>query len=282
MGVRRTTSVRYIGLLLLAVGWLAVGFDDATDCYWDSERKKMVCDAGGTIPGDPATGKKVGVKPPAPPPLRYLQVVGGCWQWSRFAPGMDTWAPGFNEDDMWAIIFSTPRCVSSPGEPVPDRAWRIFRSFPLASPGPTFNPSPAGITGYPTYLAATNPTQIDHNEVLENGTTLEVRALVTVLNVDWGDGWSLATGPEQAVPYPDGAMVHIYKTKTCTPEYRETHVSGRNCHAFLEAYPVTSTFTWAGEYRNGGPWISIGTLDLNTTVHYDVDEVFGVLISPDR
>ena len=181
---------------------------------------------------------------------------------------------------MLQIITTTPRCPPSVGEPVPDQAWQIFRSFPLAEPVPSLNPEGGGITGYPTYLAAANPTPIIHREVLGDGSTLEVRAWVESLNVDWGDGWALAHDPTEALPYPDGAVTHIYKTKTCPPDYRVTHPSGRNCHATLEAYPVTATFTWAGEYRNGGSWISIGTLDLPTTVLYDVDEVFGVLIDP--
>ena len=280
--MRRSASILAIVAIIGSSLALAEPSRGNSHCWFDRLEGKKKCQAEGTIRGDdrPPTGERIGRKLPAPPPFRYLQVVGGCYQWSRFPPGLDTRGSSFNEDDMFAIIFNTPRCPPVVGEPASDRAWSIFRSFPLASPDPTLNPTSAGITGYPTYLAATNPTAINHSEVLGDGTTLEVRALVTLLSVDWGDGWSLDEDPALALPYPSGAVIHVYTTKTCTAEYRETHPSGRNCHATLEAYPVTATYTWFGEYRNGGAWISIGTLDLNATILYDVDEVFGVLVDP--
>ncbi len=43
---------------------------------------------------------------------------------------------------------------------------------------------------------------------------------------------------------------------------------------------LVEAFTWFGEYRVGGAWIPIGTLDLTTSILYDVDEVVGVLVDP--
>ena len=211
---------------------------------------------------------------------RWIVDDGDCYyfSWTAVAGGMDMLDTAY-DSRVFALVRSKPRCTwdtTDLGE-----AWRIFRSFPLAKPTPSFNPEGGGITGYPTYLAATNPATINHSEALPDGRTFQVRAWVSTLNVDWGDGWALPHDPAHALPYPDGVVTHIYKTKTCPPDYRVTHPSGRNCHPTLEAYPVTATYTWCGEYRiGGGSWLPIGTLDLATTIAYDVDEVFGVLIDP--
>lgn len=278
MGMRRTAPTRYVGFLLVAIGWVLLAVAQSDECAYNRELDRLECDPSGTIPGDepPPTGEPAR-DPEPPPPVRYLQITAeGCHQWSPDPPGLDTWDIS-NEAAMSTIILTTPECTS---EPDPERGWRIFRSFPLATPTPTFQPANYGITGHPTYLAAGQPATITHSEVLPDGRTFEVRAYVSSLSVDWGDGFSTTDDPAAALPYPTGEVTHTYTTKTCPPDYRITHPSGPNCHPTLEAYPVNATFTWWGEYRAGSGWIPIGTLDLSTTVLYDVDEVVGVLVDP--
>ena len=244
--------------------WLLIAAT-GDECVYDEQIKDLVCDVSGTISGDEPIAQPIKQPRPAPPPLRYLRITAGCYAWYPDAPGLDTWNVA-NEQAMLNIIIGTPRCV---GEPLPDRAWRIFRSFPLAEPDPTLLPEEHGITGLPTLVTTTEPGVITHSESLPSGILFEVRALVATLTVDWGDGY--ITRNERA---------HTYTTKTCPPDYRITHPSGGLCHPTLDAYPITATFTWWGEYRIGGAWIPIGTLDLATTVAYDVDEVIGVLVDP--
>ncbi|MDK1038922.1 MAG: hypothetical protein QGM46_07665 [Actinomycetota bacterium] len=76
--------------------------------------------------------------------------------------------------------------------------------------------------------------------------------------------------------YPAGIVTHTYRTKTCPPEYRETHPSGGLCHPTLEFYTITAVYRWVGEYNVGGGWIQIGTLDRTVSQPYDLDEVRGV------
>ena len=106
---------------------------------------------------------------------------------------------------------------------------------------------------------------------------MEVRAAVTALVVDWGDGTRRRYDPARALAYPDGDATHTYTVKTCDATYRVDHPAGGNCHPTLAAYPVTATYTWTGRYRIGSRWIDLGTLDRSATVQYDVDEVQGVL-----
>lgn len=280
--MRRTTSIRLLAIALAGASLMLVGYGPVNDCdievNYNPDTGEVNCEFEGIISDEPPpTGEKIKKPVVFVAPFRYLWSDGSCYWWSPNDGGLDTWDLA-NEPAMYAIILNTPKCVS---EPLPDRAWRVFHSFPLSKPDPELNPTTAGITGYPTYLAAVNPASIDHFEILPSTEPFEVRAWVGALQVDWGDGWVLSHEPTVALPYPDGAVTHIYTTKTCPPDYRIMHPSGRNCHPTLEAYPVTATYTWWGEYRiGGGSWIPIGTLDLATTVLYDVDEVFGVLVDP--
>ena len=277
--MRRTTSVLVLALafaVALTIGSSALANDH---CRYD-EGAVLVCDISGTIPGDDAPSEEPDEEPPkARPPIRYLYSTGVCYYWSGILGGLDTWDLA-NEATMYSIILFTPECDPAITDPDPDRAWRVFRSFPLAVPAPSFQPPNHGITGLLTYLATSDPATITHSELLPDGRLFEVRALVASLTVDWGDGATTTEDPAVALPFPDGRVTHTYQTKTCPPEYRATHPSGQNCHPTLEAYPVTATFTWFGEYRVGGAWIPIGTLDLTTTILYDVDEVVGVLVDP--
>jgi len=241
----------------------------------------VVCDPSGRHDGetDSGDGADTGGERDWVGP-RWVVDDGACYFFSwTAAPGALDMLDTAYDSRVFALVRSKPRCPWDT-EDLGD-AWQIFRSFPLTKPDPEFNPTTAGITGYPTYLAAANPSAINHSEPLPDGRVFQVRAWVGALQVDWGDGWVLSHAPTLALPYPDGGVTHIYKTKTCPPDYRINHPSGPNCHPTLEAYPVTATYTWWGEYRiGGGSWIPIGTLDLATTVLYDVDEVFGVLVDP--
>jgi len=206
-------------------------------------------------------------------------VVGDCHYWSRRPGGIDAWDAA-NDPTVIRIVNTTPVCPRQSSTPSPAPAtvaWRVFRSFTLARPLPSLQPSVAGITGLPTFLATADPADITHTERLPDGRTMEVRASVTALVVDWGDGTRMDYRPEQALAYPEGRVTHTYTTKTCDAAYREESPVGANCHPTLSAYPITTTFAWAGRYRIGGDWIDLGTLNRSATVPYDVDEVQGVL-----
>jgi hypothetical protein len=174
------------------------------------------------------------------------------------------------------IVTTTPVCPFTTDPPAVI-AWQIFRAFPLALPEPVFEPPHNGITGLPTYVATADPSDITHTEVLPDGRTMEVRARVALLTIDWGDGAEGVFEPAEALGFPSGGVTHTYETKTCDTVYRTDHPSGVNCHPTLEAYPVAASFVWAGSYRIGGGWIDLGTLSRTVTIPYDVDEVQGVL-----
>lgn len=260
--------------LLVAGNWQPVAGSQDDDCQYDGPRGEIICSAsGGSTAPRPTT-------PRVRPPNRYVYestdaTGAACHYWSTIPGGIDTWEPA-NDPIVIVIVTTTPVCPFVAETPA-DIAWRIFRSFPLAIPDPSFEPPDNGITGLPTYVATADPSDITHLEVLPDGRTMEVWASVASLAVDWGDGAEEAFEPSQAVEYPSGGVTHTYVTKTCTAAYREGHPSGRNCHPTLEAYSVTASFVWAGRYRVGGAWIDLGTLTRSVTVPYDVDEVQGVL-----
>jgi len=271
--MRRTASVFTLIVALVGI-WCIASAAQADDCYYDPVDGKLVCSPGGTIPGGP------GHPPGDRPPIRYVYtstdpVVGDCHYWSRIPGGIDAWDPA-NDPTVIRVVNTTPVCPVST-DPPEAIAWQIFRSFPLALPSPSFEPPDSGITGLPTFLATPDAADITHTEVLPDGRTMDVRATVAALVVNWGDGVAASFDPSEALAYPTGHVTHTYTTKTCDATYRQEHPSGGNCHATLEAYPVTATFTWAGRYRIGGGWIDLGTLNRSTTVAYDVDEVQGVL-----
>ena len=112
--------------------------------------------------------------------------------------------------------------------------------------------------------------------MLPDGRTLRVRARVTSIDVDWGDGTETRHRPEHAIGHPDGLVTHTFTLKTCTREYRDEHPSGGLCHPTLEAYPIEATWTWTGEYDVGAGWTALGELTRATTVSYEIDEVRGV------
>lgn len=219
------------------------------------------------------------------PPIRYLATmhhpdVGQCWFWSRYPPGIDSHSPA-NDHEIIVTRATLPRCPTT-GTPttvvdVSSRAWDVFRSWSLARPAVRIRPT-VGITNLASVLTAPTPSGLYHSEALPDGRLLEVRASVTSVVVDWGDG-------SPAVSHVPGTVAgagatHPYRLKTCPPAYRLGHPSGPNCHPVLSAYPVTVTLRWAGTYRTGGAWISLGVIARSTTVHYDVDEVVGIPVRP--
>jgi hypothetical protein len=223
-------------------------------------------------------------------PLRYLATTenpetnGLCWFWSPVPPGLDAWS-GTADQAILLTLWALPECpdpeaptMTLSTEWVVSRAWEVFRSFPLAPPQPTLQPPEHGITGLASYLSAPLPSRLSHAETLPDGRSLAVEARVTTALIDWGDGSPvLRYEPGALRPYPLGSARHTYGLKTCPPDYRVAHPSGRNCHPTLEAYPVEVTFRWTARYRLDGPWVDLGHLDRAAAVAYDVDEVVGVL-----
>ena len=234
------------------------------------------CTATGT-----STTEVVGPTHPGKP-FRYLRVtrhptIGDCWYWATRPPGLDSWDPA-NDQAIIMTRWALPACPG-PGSAevgeatVLERAWQVFRSFPLEPPIVTLSPADRGITGIETILVAGVPPPLRHREVLPDGTVLVVTARVTRLVVEWGDGspgFSLL--PETVA----GGIGHSWLLKTCSPGYRASHPAGHRCHPDLEAYPITVTARWSGRYWLRGTRTGLGVLTRATTVTYDVDEVIGV------
>jgi len=270
--MRRTASILGLASLLVTV-FVVAAFADAC---WYNDFGDLVCEDDGGSPGVP--GDPVPDPTPRPGP-RYVYtavdaVIGDCHYWSDTPGGLDSWD---SADDPAVIAANAlPECPTVPPVDAPGTAWSIFRSWTLAPPAPSLQPSDRGITGLPTFLASPEPAEINHSEILPDGRPLRVRARVAELRVDWGDTTRLTYDPSGADAYPDGTVTHTYRTKTCPPEYREEHASGGLCHPTLEYYTITAIFRWVGEYDVGSGWIELGTLDRATSLAYDVDEVRGV------
>ena len=217
------------------------------------------------------------------PQIRYLYtrtdaVVGDCYYWSATPGGLDSWDPA---DDAAVIAITTtlPECPVVAVSDPEIRAWELVRSWYLAEPSVAITPEASGITGLASHITAPPPTTIDHSEVLPDGRPLDVRARVTALVIDWGDGTTTNHLPDEASGYPDGTAAHTYTVKTCSAAYREDHPSGGLCHPTLSAYSITVTNVWTGEYDVGAGWVALGTLDRTTAFTYDVDEAVGI-VSP--
>lgn len=252
------------------------------------ERGHIFCSDEGRQPGGGGGGGGGGEGGGGgPPPLRYLRssfdpVVGTCWLWSSSPPGWDSWDPA-NDAAIIAFRLAHPQCPGTPAGPggpapsIPDYAWSVFRSFPLAAPQIALQPAGAGITGLPSYVSVAPAPPIEYSEVLPNGRLLEVQAEVSSVSVEWGDGTRAVYPLADLAPYPDGAATHSYVTKTCSVEERARRPAGLTCHPSLAAYPVTVVFSWTGSYRYGAGWVQLGGLDRAASVDYDVDEVVGVL-----
>lgn len=234
----------------------------------------LKCSESGDTPGE--SGEWTRRRGP-----RYVYVStddtgAACYYWSRVPGGLDSWNP---VNDPAVIAANTlPLCpvdITAVVD-VPATAWSIFRTWELDAPDISLQPSERGITGLPTFLASPAPAEIVYSEALPDGRVLEVRAGVTELRVDWGDGTRLSYGTEDALAYPEGSVTHTYTTKTCPPDYRQNHPSGGLCHPTLEYYTIGATYRWAAEYNVGAGWVQLGTLDRSASLPYDVDEVRGV------
>ena len=270
---RTSSSIAVVVSLVFVLLWQQAAVGE--DCAFDPGLGRIVCNPGGSIPvpGGPGTG------PGDDPGRRYIYtatdpVIGDCYFWSDVPGGIDAWDPG-NDPTVIAITTTLPLCPSLPVDPEV-RAWEIFRSWDLAPPDPEITPPGSGITGLPTNVAAVVPAVIRHDEVLPDGRPLSVRARVTAIDVDWGDGSTASASPDEALPYPDGSIRHVYLLKTCTTEYRERHPSGGLCHPTLDRYEITVAWSWTGEFDTGAGWIPLGVLVQAAQVPYDVDELRGV------
>jgi hypothetical protein len=270
--MRRVASIGwFIAAILVALSSTA---NAGERCWFDPEQGQIICeDEGGN---DPAPG------PEPRPGKRYLYVTnragfGECHYWSNQPGGIDAWDPA-NDPVVISIVLRIPRCPATPAVDAEATAWSIFRSWTLAAPAIGLEPEAVGITGLPTFLTSVQPAPITHQELLPDGRTLRVRADVTTLSVDWGDGTRTTHAPESADPYPTGAVTHMFTLKTCTADYREHHPSGGLCHPTLDSYPVTATFTWIGSYNAGSGWIDLGALDRTSSTTYEVDEARGIPI----
>lgn len=217
------------------------------------------------------------------PPLRYLATSGGvCWYWSRYPPGLDSWDSA-NDQAIILTRFHLPECRGRSNPPPvvisSERAWEIFRAFPLDPPAFRLTPA-TGVTNLPSRLHLHPSRTFTHTERLPDGRTLRVEAEVAMVWVVWGDGTPIQ-GMAPPGPFGDpGALRHTYALKTCTPAYRTGHLDGPKCHPTLERYPITVTFEWRGRYRTGRDWLAIGSIDRSTQRRYDVDEIVGVLVTP--
>jgi hypothetical protein len=202
-------------------------------------------------------------------------VIGDCYYWSDVPGGLDAWDPG-NDPAVIAITTTLPLCPAPIAIDPFDRAWDVLRSWDLDPPSPTITPPDAGITGLPSHIAALPAADLTHSEVLPDGRLLQVRARVTSLIVDWGDGTSSDHRPDTASGYPDGSASHVYRLKTCTDQYRSEHPSGGLCHPVLDVYTLDVSWVWTGEFDVGLGWTPLGALTRSTQVLYEVDEVRGV------
>ena len=275
--MRRTASI--LGLIVAASVLLpktAVLADEV--CVFDSIDNKLRCTESGTSPGN-ADRPDPRPRPRTGPQYIYTltdPVIGDCHYWSNVPGGLDAWN-ALNDAEVIAAA-QLPPCPVVPPVDVPATAWQIFRSWTLDPPAPALQPLDRGITGLPTFLASPVPAGITYAELLPDGRTLQVRARVAELHINWGDGTRTVFDPSAADPYPDGTVTHSYRTKTCSPEYREEHPSGGLCHPTLEFYTIAALNRWVGEYNVGSGWVRLGTLDRSASLAYDVDEVRGVLV----
>jgi len=265
--------------VVVALAFCDVASASTTDqrCEYDEVVGQIICIATGgeetpTSPATPAVDDD--------PELRYVYtstdpVVGDCYYWSAIPGGLDAWNPA-NEPAVITIVASLPVCPNPPPLDPEIRAWELFRSWDLAPPSPRIAPDAVGITGLPSHVAANTPAPVDYTEVLPDGRTLAVRATVTLLTVDWGDGTLTHHDPGTALGYPSGSVQHSYTLKTCPAAYRRTHPSGPLCHPTLERYSIAVTYRWTGEFAVGAGWNELGSLDRTAVVPYDVDEARGV------
>lgn len=279
MAMRRTASI--LGLIFAALLMSpAPGAIAEEICVADPAKSAIECGESGATPGSP--GDRGGVPGDHTGP-RYVYVivdavVGECHFWSYAPGGLDSWDSAYDAAVIAANRLPLCPVIVTPPVDVPGTAWSIFRTWDLTAPDIGLQPSDRGITGLPTFLVSRPAAPISHVETLPDGRVLRVRAWVSVLRVDWGDGAFGSHSPTGALGYPRGSVTHTYRTKTCPVEYRRDHPSGGLCHPRLEFYTVRAEHRWVGEFNIGGGWVHIGELDRAASQLYDVDEVRGVPI----
>jgi len=260
---RRVPAIAGTAALLLALAGPALA-----DPVCTQVGGTIQCSASGSSTG---TWTRPGHSTPAWP-VRFLGTLdlpgsGPCWFWSPWPPGLDSWDPGHDQEIIWTR-WSLPECPEgTPGKNTPDltvvrqHAWEVFRALPLAAPRPHLQPADHGITGLPTHAWAPAPLPIHYRESLPD-TTLEVRAGVTAVIVDWGDGTPpVAYDPGSLLPYPSGSVHHTFALKTCPAAYRATHPSGGTCHPGRSGHPRSGRHSRLRRGRGdrcgrgiAGPW----------------------------
>jgi len=219
------------------------------------------------------------------PPVLYPQLGSNadgseCWYWTST---VTQWViisregnlATIGQDIGAAIVLGTTvdACQGIPGEDLRLVAWNYLEQWLLADPQIELSPSSQGFTGLETYVWAAIPDRIDGTLTSPLGTTLQARAWVDQVVVDWGD---VSTSPlvldeselDRFVAYPDGSAYHVYETKTCN------EVGQRSCFPGVDGYPVTVSFRWQAAYRVGvNSWIDIGPVTPSATLAYPVDEI---------
>jgi len=221
----------------------------------------------------------------AEPPVLYPQLGNNadgseCWYWtSTVTPWVIISREGsvarIGQDIGVAILLgaSIDACVGIPGEDLRLVAWDYLEQWLLVEPQVEFSPASRGVTGLETYGWAPIPDRIDATLISPLGTTLEVRAWIDQVAVDWGDATAapLVLNESQLgrfAAYPEGSAFHVYETKTCKREGQT------GCYAEVDGYSVTVTFRWQAAYRVGAnPWIDIGPVTPSSTLAYPVDEI---------
>ena len=219
------------------------------------------------------------------PPVLYPQLGNNadgseCWYWtSTVTPWVIISREGsvarIGQDIGVAILLgaSIDACVGIPGEDLRLVAWDYLEQWLLVEPQVEFSPASRGVTGLETYGWAPIPDRIDATLISPLGTTLEVRAWIDQVAVDWGDATAapLVLNESQLgrfAAYPEGSAFHVYETKTCKREGQT------GCYAEVDGYSVTVTFRWQAAYRVGAnPWIDIGPVTPSSTLAYPVDEI---------
>ena len=219
------------------------------------------------------------------PPVLYPQLgsnVDGseCWYWTTTATqwviiSRNGSVATIGQDLGVGVVLDTTvdACQGIPGEDLRSVAWDYLRAWLLAEPVIETSPLNSGVTGLETYVWASIPDRIDGTLTSPAGTTLQARAWIDQVVVDWGD---VSASPfvldedqlDRFAAYPDGSAYHVYETKTCNEDGQT------GCYPDVEGYPVTVSFRWQAAYRVGtNPWIDIGPVGPTATLFYPVDEI---------
>jgi len=213
---------------------------------------------------------------------------GACWYWrstftgyvivERYDDGTALLGVGVGLPGEPSPIGVYPVCTS---EPVPESAlalaWELASAYVHVAPDPVLNPQvPWGLTGVETFLQVEPPPPFSEQLVDPLGGTVEVSGRVIGVTIRWGDGNS-TTFAETDFPllsgYPDGIARHIYEVKTCDPPG-----STPRCHDTLSSYPLTVSYHWEVEWRDGAaPWAALAVPDTTTSLAYPVREIIAVL-----